>query len=336
MKNNFWLKLKESRLPFFALAPMADVTDIAFRQMIVKHSGHGKKWGGPQVIYTEFVSVDGLTNKKGYNKVVQDLKFNKNERPIVAQVFGTNPEKFYIAAKIIRKLGFDGIDINMGCPQKKIIKQGAGAALIKTPKLSLDIIKATKRGALNIPVSVKTRIGYNKIITKDWIQNLLKTKPAALAIHGRTKKEMSDVENHWDEIKKAVELTKKSNTIIIGNGDVKSLEDGIKKAKYSGVDGIMVGRGVFGNPWFFNSKKICITEKEKIEALMEHAKLFEKLLSNQKIKGFNVMKKHLKAYSNGFDGAKELRIKLMEAKNTNDLIKKAIKWLNKKEQLKGL
>ncbi|MBL7058323.1 tRNA-dihydrouridine synthase [Patescibacteria group bacterium] len=319
--NNFWQKLNKHNKPFFALAPMADVTDAAFRQMIAKYSQNDKLWGGPQVFYTEFVSVDGLTSEKGRNKVARDLYFSEHERPIIAQVFGTNPEKFMQTATIIQELGFDGIDINMGCPEKKIIKQGAGAALIKTPELAKAIIKATKDGAIKIPVSVKTRIGYNKIITNEWISCLLEAKPDALAIHGRTQKEMSDVPAHWDEIKKAAELAKGTNTIIIGNGDVTSLEDGTQKASDSGVDGIMVGRGVFGNPWFFNNKKINISKKEKIEALIEHTYLFEELLSSKKIKGFEIMKKHFKAYTNGFDGARELRVKLMEAENAIDVKK---------------
>lgn len=319
MNLNFWLKLKQNHKPFFALAPMADVTDIAFRQIIAKYSKNNQLEGAPQVMYTEFVSVNGLTSEKGRPKVVLDLAYSDTERPIVAQVFGTDPEKFRQAAITIKKLGFDGIDINMGCPEKKIINQGAGSALIKTPELALAIIKATKEGAGTMPVSVKTRIGYNKIITEQWISHLLKAKPAAIALHGRTKKEMSDVSTHWDEIKKASILTKPTDTILIGNGDITSLKDGIKKAKESDVDGIMVGRGIFGNPWFFNSEEKEKTPKEKLLTLIEHTKLFEKLISNQKIKGFSVMKKHFKAYCNGFVGAKELRVKLMKANNSSEL-----------------
>lgn len=318
--KNFWQKLKKNNQPFFALAPMADVTDIVTRQLVAKYSQNTKPWGGPQVFYTEFVSVNALTSKKGLPKVVKDLKFSKSiERPIVAQIFGTDPEKFEQSAKIIKKLGFDGIDINMGCPEKKIIKQGAGSALIKTPELAKAIIKATIRGAGSLPVSVKTRIGYNTIITTEWINTLLSTNPAAIALHGRTKKEMSDVPAHWDEIKKAVDLAKKTNTVIIGNGDVFSLEDGIKKAATSKADGIMVGRGIFGNPWFFNTKEQPPSPKEKLNVLIEHTKLFEELLLKEKIKGFGVMKKHFKAYCSGWPGAKELRIKLMQATNSNDL-----------------
>ena len=317
---NIWQKLKKSHTPFFALAPMADVTDIAFRQIIAKYSESKKPHGGPHVFYTEFVSVNGLTSSKGFEKVSRDLNFSKTkEQPIIAQVFGIDPEKFYTSAKIIKKLGFDGIDINMGCPEKKIISQGAGSALIKTPELAKAIIKATIKGAGSMPVSVKTRIGYNKITTKDWINNILSTKPAALAIHGRTKKEMSDVPAHWDEIKLAANLAKNSKTIIIGNGDVTSLEDGIKKANQSRVDGIMVGRGVFGNPWFFNSNRQDQSQQEKLQTLIEHTKLFEKLLVNKKIKSFAVMKKHFKAYCSGWSGAKELRIQLMQATDSSKL-----------------
>jgi len=320
MSKNFWQKLKK---PFFTIAPMADVTDIAYRVIIAKYSEAGKSHGGPDVFYTEFVSCDGLCSKEGRKKLLKDLKFSDKERPIVAQVFGSKPDNFLKCAKIIKKLDFDGIDINMGCPDKKIEKQGAGAALIKNPELAREIIKQTKKGAGNMPVSVKTRIGYNKNIIKDWIGELLKEDPAAIAIHARTRKEMSDGPANWTAIQNAVKLRDKiqSKTLIIGNGDVKSLEDGKIKAKETGADGIMVGRGIFGNPWFFNEKVKYdkISQKEKIKVLVEHAKLFEELLIKNDIKKFAVMKKHFKAYTLGFRGAKELRIKLMKISNFKEV-----------------
>ena len=320
MTKNFWQKLKK---PFFTIAPMADVTDIAFRKMIVKYSATGKPYGGPDVFYTEFVSCDGLCSKEGQKHLLNDLKFSAKERPIVAQVFGSNPDNFFKCAKIIKKLGFDGIDINMGCPDKKIEKQGAGSALIKTPALAREIIQQTKKGAENMPVSVKTRIGYNKNILKDWISELLKEEPAAIAIHARTRKEMSNVPAHWDAVSEAVKYRDsiKSKTLIIGNGDVKDLKDAQNKAKETGADGIMIGRGMFGNPWFFNRKVEYnkISREEKIKALLEHTKLFEKLLIKPGIKNFAVMKKHFKAYTLGFKGAKELRIKLMKTADNDQL-----------------
>ncbi|MDD5464036.1 MAG: tRNA-dihydrouridine synthase [Candidatus Moranbacteria bacterium] len=311
MKNNFWEKLKK---PFFVLAPMADVTDIAERQMLVKY-------GKPDVLYTEFVSADGLASEKGREVLIKDLRFNKNEHPIVAQIFGAKPENIKKAAELMKKLGFDGIDINMGCPDKAIIKQGAGSALMKNPKLAREIIRAAKEGAGGLPVSVKTRIGFSKNEIETWLPELLAEKPAAITIHGRTKKEMSEVPAHWDVIARAKEIANESGVLIIGNGDVESLEDGNKKAKEAKVDGVMVGRGIFGNPWFFNSKiKIeNLSLEERFAVMIEHTKLFEKEISGKQIKGFHVMKKHFKAYVSGFDGAKELRVKLMETENSGEV-----------------
>lgn len=312
MKNNFWEKLKR---PFFVLAPMADVTDLAQRQMLVKY-------GKPDVLYTEFVSCDGFLSK-GRAVLEKDLRYLENEHPLVAQFFGAKPDNFRECAKIVRELGFDGFEINMGCPDRSVEKQGAGSALIKNPKLAREIIRAAKEGAGDMPVSVKTRIGYNKNEIETWLPELLAEKPAVITIHGRTRKEMSEVDAHWDVIARAVEIAKGSGVIIIGNGDVQSLEDGENKAKQSGVDGIMVGRGIFGNPWFFN-KKISIENTplaERFAVMIEHAKLFEKEISSKKIKGFHIMKKHYKAYVSGFDGAKELRAKLMETDSVGEVEK---------------
>jgi nifR3 family TIM-barrel protein len=310
MDKNFWKKIKK---PFFVLAPMADVTDFAQRQMLVKY-------GKPDVLYTEFVSADGLANEKGRAVLIKDFRFAKNEHPIVAQIFGATPKNIKKAAELAAELGFDGLDINMGCPDKAVIKQGAGSALMKNPKLAREIIRAAKEGAGDMPVSVKTRIGFSKNEIETWLSELLAEKPAAIIIHGRTKKEMSEVEAHWDVIARAVEIAKGSGVLIVGNGDVQSLEDGKKKAKESGVDGVMVGRGIFGDPWFFNSKKNIedIPLKKRFSVMIEHAKLFEKEISSQNIKGYHVMKKHFKAYVSGFDGAKELRAKLMETENSGE------------------
>ncbi|EKE19846.1 MAG: hypothetical protein ACD_8C00097G0001, partial [uncultured bacterium] len=278
--------------------------------------------------YTEFVSADGLANEKGREVLIKDFRFKKNEHPIVAQIFGANPENIKKAAILVRELGFDGIDINMGCPDKAVIKQGAGSALIKNPKLAREIIRAAKEGAGGLPVSVKTRIGFNKNEIETWLPEILAEKPSALIVHLRTKKEMSEVPAHWEFAGQIAKMAKEAGVILIGNGDVESLEDGIQKAKDSGVDGIMVGRGIFGNPWFFNEKKKIqdISLEEKLETMIQHAKLFEKELSG--IKGFHIMRKHFKAYISGFDGAKELRAKFMETNNVKeveDIVKEYLK-----------
>lgn len=326
---DFWHKICLNNKPFFATAPMADVTDYPFRQMIAKYSRHGKVGGGPDVFFTEFVSADGLASKEGKKKLLFNLKFSKNEKPIVAQIFGSNPEKIKIACEIIYKLGFDGVDINMGCPDRKILKQGAGADLIRSPKLAREIIKSAIAGVKGkIPVSVKTRIGFNKIEYKEWLSEILKEDISALTIHLRTKKELSKVSAHWELAKEIVDFVKTTNknVVLIGNGDVATLEQGRMLAKKSGFDGIMIGRGIFGNPWFFDSKrKSALTVREKFLALKEQIKIFDKELLKKNHKNFDVIKKHFKAYINGFpaspvggDGAKDIRAIIMQAKNPNE------------------
>jgi nifR3 family TIM-barrel protein len=306
MTFGFWEKLNK---PIMALAPMANVTDAAFRFIIAKY-------GKPDVMYTEFVSADGLVSA-GREALLLDLKFDESERPIVAQFFGATPEHFYRTALLAQELGFDGIDINMGCPDRAVLKQGAGAALIETPELAEKIVRETKRGAGSLPVSVKTRLGLKKNTLKNWLPRLLGTELVAVIVHGRTAKELSLVPADWNAIGEAVEIRDKysRNTLILGNGDVKDLADAESKAKNYGLDGVMVGRGVFGNPWFFAGH--FPSTEDKLRVMVEHARLFEKLFSG--CKRFDVMKKHFKAYVNGFNGAKELRIKLMAAENTDEV-----------------
>jgi nifR3 family TIM-barrel protein len=339
MEKNFWNKLKK---PFFCLAPMADVTDIAFRRMLAKYSKNARN-KNQVVFWTEFVSADGLCNKVGRKHLEHILKFSKIEKPIVAQVFGANPVNMKKACEYISKLGlpgqgFDGIDINMGCPDKSVVKQGAGSALIKTPALAREIIKAAIAGASGLPVSVKTRVGFNKEEIDTWIPELLKEDISAITIHARTKKEMSKTAANWDYVRRVVKLVKDSgeNIPVIGNGDIKSLEGGRKRILETGCDGVMIGRGVFGNPWFFSGTaphhlpsrtQDSSLEKEEIQwtllktkALVEHIKIFDKELLKKKDKTFAVMKKHFKAYINGWDGAKELRAKLMLTENPKEAI----------------
>lgn len=318
MIKNFWQKLDR---PFYCLAPMSDVTDVAFRHMLAKY-GKNRENKNKVVFWTEFVAADGLADKLGRKKLSHILKFKENERPIVAQVFGANPKNMEIACRYVASLGFDGIDINMGCPDKSVISQGAGSGLIRTPQLAKKIIVAAHAGiksaGLHIPVSVKTRIGFNKEEIDTWIPELLKEDISALTVHLRTVKEMSLVPAKWDYIKKINELIKKSGkeVLLIGNGDITSIKDGEEKAHKYDCDGVMIGRGVFGNPWFFSGREGReIPTKEKLSALIEHTELFEKELSKPKHKSFAVMKKHFKAYVNDFKGAKELRIKLMETEN---------------------
>jgi nifR3 family TIM-barrel protein len=297
---------------------MADVTDAAFRRIIAKYS----KPAGPQVMFTEFVSADGLAlaPEEGRQKLMRDLLYTDAERPIVAQFFTAKPEHMEKAAALAQELGFDGIDINMGCPAGPINDQGAGAELIKTPDLAVELILAAKRGAPNLPVSVKTRLGYNTDVLEEWLPKLLSAEPSILTLHARTKKEMSAVPAHWDRVKRAVEIrnSMESKTLIVGNGDALGPEDAKKKAEESGADGIMLGRAMFGKPWLFSGKEAPALP-ERLRIAVEHSKLYEELLGD--LKSFAIMKKHFKAYAEGFPGAKELRVKLMETRNAAEIEK---------------
>lgn len=315
--RGFWDKLPK---PFFALAPMYDVTDAAYRAIIAEY-------GKPDVFYTEFTSTDGLMSA-GREKLLHNLKFSKDEHPIVAQVFGTKPEKFEQTAALCRELGFDGFDINMGCPDKNIIKGGSCAALYNTPELAKEIILASKKGATgqdgsSIPVSVKIRIGDTKIDWQNWIAKLLEATPAAIAIHLRTRKEMSKVPAHWELMPAIVkfiheQVSAQARPLIIGNGDVTNLSQARARAEDSGCDGIMLGRAIFGNPWLFSNRADEPSKEEKLTALTKHVKLYEKIFTG--IKPFDVMKRHFKAYIHGFDGAAELRAELYECKTAAEVI----------------
>ena len=306
--TGFWSQITR---PIYTLAPMADVTDAAFRRVIARH-------GKPGVLFTEFVSCDGLCSP-GQPHLLKSLKYDESERPIVAQVFGKNPETFYQTAHLVNQLGFDGIDINMGCPDRNVLKQGAGANLIDQPELAKEIIAETKRGAGDIPVSVKTRIGTGQIVIREWIANLLEAEPAAITVHLRTAREMSKVAAHWDLMHNAVELAANTNTLILGNGDVWSLEHADDLVKQTGADGVMFGRAIFGNPWLFNREVVYenVTIEQKFATMIEHAELYEQVFGDEK--RFVIMRKHLWAYVTGFDGAKELRVMLEDTENAADV-----------------
>jgi len=293
---------------------MADVTDAAFRRIIART-------GKPDVMWTEFVSADGLF-LGGKEALMKDLIFTEEERPIVAQFFTSRPDMMEKAAALAQELGFDGIDINMGCPDRGVEKQGAGAGLIKNPKLAQEIIYAAKRGAGDLPVSVKTRIGYNKDELDTWIPAVLETKPAALTIHARTRKEMSKVPARWEMVRRAAALRDACapETLILGNGDVMSVSEAHAKAREYGADGVMLGRAIFGNPWLWSGRDPeAIPIPERLEMLILHTKTYEELLGD--VKSFAIMKKHYKAYVHGWPacagrgGAKELRMALMECEN---------------------
>jgi nifR3 family TIM-barrel protein len=341
--KNFWAELPK---PFFVLAPLANVTDAAFRRLIAKYADPSI----PRVMYTEFVSADGLM-KGNRDVLMRDLLFTEAERPIVAQFFTSDPEMMRKAAALAQQLGFDGVDINMGCPDKSVEKQGAGAKLMLNPAGAVELIKAAKRGAPNLPVSVKTRLGYNKDILEAWLPSLLAAEPAVVTLHARTRKEMSLVPARWERVARAVEIRDemKSSTLIVGNGDLQDLADAHAKVAASHADGAMLGRAIFGNPWLFaktdfpeeNSLEAYSAEgaeaargffrkenlSKQLRVAVEHTKLFEELLGD--IKSFAIMKKHFKAYvaspvaelrpREGFPGAKELRLELMETKSAAEV-----------------
>ena len=306
----FWDSLPK---PFFALAPLEDVTDAAFRRLIAKY-------GKPAVMFTEFTSADGLVlaDEKGQKKLRKKLLYSESERPIVAQLFTSFPEHMEEASALVAELGFDGVDINMGCPDRAVERGGCGAALMKNPSLARELIRAAKKSGL--PVSLKTRIGYNKDELETWLPELLAEEPAAIAIHARTRKEMSDVPARWDRIARAVKIRDelRSPTLIIGNGDVRGIADAREKANASGCDGAMLGRAIFGNQWLFAERTGPPTPQERIEALIEHLAFFDELLGGAI--PYATMKKHFKSYISGWDGAKQLRTRLMETQNVSETL----------------
>jgi nifR3 family TIM-barrel protein len=313
---SFWEHLPR---PFFVMAPMADVTDPAFRALVAAR-------GAPGVFWTEFVSADGLYHTRevaklpdAENPLMRDLRFSEAERPIVAQLFGSSPETIAYAARLVAELGFDGVDLNMGCPDRSVEKQGAGAALIRAPEAARTLIRAAKTSGL--PVSVKTRVGYNKESLDDWLPALLAETPAAVTLHLRTRKEMSLVHAKWELMAKAVAIRDRlaPRVKLIGNGDVTSVAEGKRLAAETGADGVMIGRGMFGNPWVFSEdEKYGRTRSidEKLDALIELARGFEALTPP---KNFSILKKHIKAFVTGFDGAAALRERLMAAETAADL-----------------
>ncbi len=317
---DFW---KEFNGPVFSLAPMEDVTDTVFREIVMGMTMPGKL----NIVFTEFTSVEGMNHPVGRERVSERLIANDSERELlqklniklVAQIWGRNPEVYNTIAKhITENYQFDGIDINMGCPVKKVFKIGACSALIDEPELAKEIVLATKEGT-HLPVSVKTRTGIKTHQTEVWISNLLEVDPAAIILHGRTQRQQSEGEASWDEIRKAVEVKnqQKPEIPLHGNGDVYSYQQGLERISETGANGVMIGRGIFQNPWFFSPEKTEITKKERIQKLIEHTRLFEKTWSPDK--NFNILKRFYKIYLNSFEGAAKMRADLMNVKNYEEV-----------------
>ncbi len=313
--QSFWNTLPK---PFFVMAPMADVTDPAFRRLVAE-------CGAPNIFWSEFVSADGLYYTRevkkipdGENPLMRDLQFSTAERPIVAQIFSSQPRMIEYTVKLVAELGFDGVDLNMGCPDRAIERQGCGSAMIKTPELAQELI-ALAKAASPLPVSVKTRVGYSKESLDEWLPALLAAKPVAVTLHLRTRNQMSLVPANWDFMNKAVEIRNRTapEVLLIGNGDIRDLADAKQKVAESGCDGAMIGRGMFGNPWVFAGRSQEDTPLgEKLSALVRLARDFEQLRPQ---KNFAILKKHVKAFVTGFDGAADLRAKIMGAETAKDM-----------------
>lgn len=293
---------------------MYDVTDTVFRQIIADLAP-------PDLFFTEFVNVDGLQSK-GRQEIISYLDFSAKEKPIIAQVWGLLPENYYKTVKELSLMGFAGVDINMGCPAKPVVKNGACISLINNRDLAKEIIQATKEGlGEGMSLSVKTRLGYNDI-DYTWHEFLLNQGLDMLIIHGRTKKEMSKVPANWEAINEVRKLRDKISpeTLIIGNGDVMSRSQGEELAKEYELDGVMIGRGVFGDPYIFAeaSPWESLSSDEKIQLFKKHIQLFEDVWKGTK--PTQLLNKFCKVYINNFPGAKEMREKLMGAGSTQELL----------------
>lgn len=303
--------------PFFVLAPMDDVTDTVFRQIIADCAP-------PDLFFTEFVNVDALQSK-GREATLPRLKFTDKERPIFAQLWGLNPENFYKSAQDIKKMGYDGIDLNFGCPDKNVVRNGACSAFIlpENRGRAVEIIQATREGATSLPVSAKTRLGFNDI-DYSWHGLLLKQKLNMLTIHGRTKSQMSKVPADWAAIGQIRQLRDEVSptTLVVGNGDVLTRPQGEELADEYGLDGIMIGRGIFHDPFVFaqHSQWEAMTKQQRINLYKKHVQLFAKTWQHNERK-VHTLNKFCKIYISGFEGAKELREKLMQAKSTDELLK---------------
>jgi len=337
--SNFWATLPKH---FVGLSPMDGVSDHPFRHI-------QKKYGNPDVMYTEFTCVEGIAH--GATRLLKDFMYDETQRPIVGQIYGHTPEDFRTVALIVCQLGFDGVDINMGCPARNVTHLGSGAALIRTPKLAQEIIKAVQDGVEDwyngksvedtqlsdeikasvsesskasthtkrekIPVSVKTRIGFDKPVIQEWISNLLEMQPATIAIHGRMLKQYYGGLADWEKIGEAKKLASSTDTLVIGNGDVKTLEQAKERMSAYGLDGVLIGRASMGNPWVFKGEDGTVEERFKVA--IEHAELFEKTFGDHERYTFLPMRKHLGWYVKEFYGASEVRQKLVKANNAEEV-----------------
>ncbi|HCX1803794.1 TPA: tRNA-dihydrouridine synthase [Staphylococcus aureus] len=305
MKENFWSELPR---PFFILAPMEDVTDIVFRHVVSEAAR-------PDVFFTEFTNTESFCHPEGIHSVRGRLTFSEDEQPMVAHIWGDKPEQFRETSIQLAKMGFKGIDLNMGCPVANVAKKGKGSGLILRPDVAAEIIQATKAGGL--PVSVKTRLGYYEIDEwKDWLKHVFEQDIANLSIHLRTRKEMSKVDAHWELIEAIRNLRDEiaSNTLLTINGDIPDRKTGLELAEKYGIDGVMIGRGIFHNPFAFEKEPREHTSKELLDLLRLHLSLFNKYEKDE-IRQFKSLRRFFKIYVRGIRGASELRHQLMNTQS---------------------
>ncbi|HCY0594462.1 TPA: tRNA-dihydrouridine synthase [Staphylococcus aureus] len=305
MKENFWSELPR---PFFILAPMEDVTDIVFRHVVSEAAR-------PDVFFTEFTNTESFCHPEGIHSVRGRLTFSEDEQPMVAHIWGDKPEQFRETSIQLAKMGFKGIDLNMGCPVANVAKKGKGSGLILRPDVAAEIIQATKAGGL--PVSVKTRLGYYEIDEwKDWLKHVFEQDIANLSIHLRTRKEMSKVDAHWELIEAIRNLRDEiaPNTLLTINGDILDRKTGLELAEKYGIDGVMIGRGIFHNPFAFEKEPREHTSKELLDLLRLHLSLFNKYEKDE-IRQFKSLRRFFKIYVRGIRGASELRHQLMNTQS---------------------
>jgi tRNA-dihydrouridine synthase len=307
--------LDELPQPFFALAPMDDVTDTVFRQIVADCAR-------PDLSFTEFVNVDGL-NSPGRPRLMPKLWLSDKEKPVIAQLWGLKPENYYKTAKELKSLGFDGVDINMGCPVKTVIKNGACAALINNRELAGQIIDAVREAVDdNFPVSVKTRVGFTTV-DMSWLEFLLSKKLNMLTIHGRTARQLSKVPADWSLIGQAVQLRDQLSptTLIAGNGDVYSRAQGQQLAAQHKLDGIMIGRGIFHDPYIFSkdSPWQSLDTGRKLELFVKHIKLHQ-ITYRERERQFETLRKFCKLYINGFEDASAWREQFMQTSTPTEAL----------------
>jgi tRNA-dihydrouridine synthase len=356
---NFWQALPR---PVIGLSPMDGVTDASFRSIIAQQ-------GRPDVTFTEFTHVHDVS--RGPEVFLDTLIYSDIERPMVAQLYGNDPELFYQAAHAVCELGFDGLDVNMGCPSKSVASSGSGAGLIRTPEVARAILQAAKRGIddwaggqtleqagftparvaafrrLNqerggvpqaarrpIPLSVKTRLGYDSVMVENWVEHLMQEQPAVISLHGRTLRQMYRGTADWSAIARATSIVKGTGTLLFGNGDIQSLQEAVTRVRETGVDGVLVGRAVLGAPWFFRSKdrarelargasgsgvESCaedVSLDQRFAVLLDHARQFQALCGQSR---FYRMRKHLGWYCKAFPHAAALRARMVHVSSVNEL-----------------